>query len=396
MPKLFSLLGSTGSIGITALKIFDKKKNYFKPYLFSSNKNFQLISKQITKYKPVFFLINDYKIFKKTKKKFKNHKTQFLNKLDSKSLIKKSHITISAIPGIAGLEPTLIMIKKSKKILIANKESIICGWNLINNLASKFQTKIVPIDSEHFSILNILEKNNLEEIEKVYLTASGGPFLGFTTKQLKKIKPYQAVKHPKWKMGKKISVDSSTLINKVLELIEAQKLFNIPSEKLEILIHPQSLVHAIIQFKNGLTKFIYHETSMLIPIANAIFNNKIIIKDLINEKKKVTKIKNLTFDAPNVKNFPILKILHKLNKFPSTSIIVNASNEVAVDCFLRHKMPFLNIPIVIGKILNDRNYIKYAIRKPKDLKQISIINKWAKEITIKKINEINGYDKKNN
>ena len=389
MVKLFSLLGSTGSIGITSLKIIDKKKKYFKPYFFSSDKNFHLISKQVIKYKPTFFLVKDFNVFQKVKKKFKYHKTKILNKLETKQLTKKSDITISAIPGIAGLEPTLIMTKKSKKILLANKESIICGWHLINNLASRYKTKVIPIDSEHFSIFNILKGNSLKKVEKVYITASGGPFLGFNKNQLKKIKPYQALKHPKWKMGKKISVDSSTLMNKALEFIEAQKLFKIPFNKLEILIHPQSLVHAIIKFQNGLTKFIYHQTSMIIPIANAIFDNDVIIKKLIKEKEKgkFKKIENLSFNAPDYKNFPILKILHKLNEFPSTSIIVNAANEVLVETFLKHKMPFLGITALIEKILKDRNYKKYAIRNPKDLKQIIIINKWAKEATKKKIYE---------
>ena len=386
MSKFISLLGSTGSLGTTTLKIIDKKKNFFKPYFFSSNENYHLISKQIIKYQPEFFQVNDYEVFKKLEKKFKNHKTKIINKIITKQLKRKSDITISAIPGIAGLEPTLIMTQRSKKVLIANKESVICGWNLIKNLAVKFKTKIVPIDSEHFSIFKLLEGIDIKNIEKVFLTASGGPFLGFNKNQLKKIKPYQALKHPKWKMGKKISVDSSNLMNKVLELIEAQKLFNIPIKKLDILIHPQSLVHAIVKFKNGLTKFIYHDTSMIIPIANAMFDGEIIINDLIKEKKIKRKIENLKFDIPKQKNFPILKILHKLNQFPSSSVIVNASNEVLVDCFLKNKLPFLGIPFIIEKILNDRNFKKYAIRKSKDLKEIIKIDKWAKKATLENIN----------
>ena len=163
------------------------------------------------------------------------------------------------------------MIKLSKKILIANKESIICGWNLIKKNALTNKTKIVPIDSEHFSIFTLLKSHKLNEIKKFYITASGGPFLNYKRKQFKNIKPKDALKHPKWKMGKKITVDSSTLMNKMLELIEAQKLFDIPNNKIDILIHPNSLVHAIIKLKNGLTKFIYHETTMIIPLANALF-----------------------------------------------------------------------------------------------------------------------------
>ena len=382
MKKLISIFGSTGSIGLTTLNIIDKKKNYFKPYLFSANKNYNLICKQIIKYKPTYFLINSENVYKKVKKKFKFSKINIIKEQEINKIKKKSDITVLAIPGIAGLSPTMLMIKKSKKILIANKESIICGWDIIRNLSKKYKTKLIPVDSEHFSILKLLEKNNLDKVEKVYLTASGGPFLGFGYNKLKKVKPYQALKHPKWNMGKKITIDSSTLMNKVLEFIEAQKLFNIPKEKLDILIHPESLVHAVVKFKNGLTKFIYHDTSMIVPIANAIFDQNLKIVDFLKNKKT---IKNLTFKNPDHLNFPIIKILNKANEHPSTSIIINASNEVMVDQFLRKKVPFLSIPLFINQILRDRNYKKYAIRKQKNLKQINAINSWAKNKTIEKI-----------
>ena len=382
MRKLISILGSTGSIGITTLSIVDKKPKYFKPYIFSANKNYRLICSQIKKYKPTFFFIKNEKIFERIKKKFKSNRTKIINSFDIKYFSNVSNITVLAIPGIAGLSPTLTMIKKSKKILIANKESIICGWNLINNYSSKYKTEIIPVDSEHYSILKLLQNTNLDSIEKVYLTASGGPFLGYKYDQLKKIKPQHALKHPKWKMGKKITIDSSTLMNKVLEYIEAQKLFKIPNNKLDILIHPESLVHAVIKFKNGLTKFIYHDTSMIVPIANAIFDNNLEINRFYKVKKN---IKNLTFKIPKKSNFPIIKILKKVNEYPSTSIIINASNEVLVDHFLRKKLPFLDIPLMIEKILRDINYKKYAIRNPKNLTQINKINSWAKIKTIQKI-----------
>ena len=383
MKKLISVLGSTGSIGLSTLKIIDKKKNYFKPYLFSANKNYKLICKQIKKYKPIFFFINDEKVFEKVKKKFKSNTTKIINTLNNKDCKKVSDVSILAIPGIAGLSPTIFMLKKSKKMLLANKESVICGWNIIKKLSLKYKTKIIPIDSEHFSIFKLLKNVHQNEIKKVYLTASGGPFLNYRFNQLRKIKPQDALRHPKWKMGKKITVDSSTLMNKILEYIEAQKLFKLEKNKLEILIHPESLVHAIVQFNNGLVKFIYHETSMIIPIANALFEKNIQINKFIKDNKK---IENLTFKKPNKKIFPIIKILHKVNEYPSSSIIVNASNEVLVEYFLAKKVPFLAIPLIIEEILRDRNYKKYAIRKPKDLKQIIKINSWAKLKTIEKIN----------
>jgi len=221
------------------------------------------------------------------------------------------------------------------------------------------------------------------------LTASGGPFLDFKKKKLEKIKPEQALKHPKWDMGKKISIDSATLMNKILELIEAQKLFKIPNHKLDILIHPESLVHAIVELKNGLTKFIYHETSMIIPLVNAIFDEKLNIGDFYKIKKKIRDlpIKNLTFDTVNKKKFPTIRLKSVANKHPSSPIIVNASNEILVDQFLQKKIPFTGIFKIIMSILNDRNYKKYAIRKPKNINQINIINDWAKQVTYKKINK---------
>ena len=387
MKKTISILGSTGSIGLSSLKIIDSKKNYFNPYLFSANKNYRLICNQINKYKPKFFLVNDKNTYKKVKKKFKNSKTKIINSLQPKILKKKTDITVSAIPGIVGLNPTILMIKKSKKILIANKESIICGWDLIKKNSKKYKTEIVPIDSEHFSILNLMGTTEIKHIDKVYLTASGGPFLGLKLSKLKKIKPTQALKHPKWKMVKKITIDSSTLMNKVLEYIEAQKLFQIPSDKLEILIHPESLVHAIIKFKNGLVKFIYHDTSMIIPLANAIFKNDLEIENFLIKKNK---IKNLTFKIPNKKNFPIISILKRVNEYPSTSIIINAANEILVDHFLRKNIPFLAIPSIIQQVLKDSNYRKYAVKVPKDLEIINNIDSWSRSITLEKIKTLYG------
>ncbi len=281
------------------------------------------------------------------------------------------------------------MTKLSKKILIANKESVICGWNLLKKIAKKNKTKIVPIDSEHYSISKLIENHKISEIKRIYITASGGPFLNYAINKFKKIKPQDALKHPKWKMGKKISIDSSTLMNKILELIEAQKFFSIPEQKLEIVIHPESLVHAIVEFKNGLTKLLYHQTSMKIPIANALFDGQINIEEFLNKKPKTNiknKLDNLSFQLVNPKIFPIIKLKKRLNEFPSTPIIINAANEILVDQFLQKNIPFLKIYKTIMTILNDRNYRKYAIRKPKNINQILTINNWAKLNTLKIIN----------
>ena len=383
MKKLVSILGSTGSVGISVLKIIKKKNNLFKLNLLSANKNFKQICYQIKKFKPNFFLIYNQEVFIKVKKKFKFNKVKIICKLENNLKIKKSDITITAIPGIAGLEPTIYFVKKSKKILIANKESIICGWKLIKNLAEKKSTKIIPVDSEHYSIMKLLENHKINEIEKIYITASGGPFLNYKLNQLKKVTPSDALKHPKWKMGKKITIDSSTLMNKIFEVVEAQKLFSIPDSKIDILIHPNSLVHAIIYFKNGLVKFLYHDTSMIIPLANAIFDGNVNIKHFLNKekyKKKDVIIENLYFKKVDKKIFPTIKLKKRLSQYPSTPIIINAANEVLVEEFLKKKIPFLNIYKDISQIMKDRNYKKYAIKNPKNIKQILNIDNWARSI----------------
>ena len=215
------------------------------------------------------------------------------------------------------------------------------------------------------------------------MTASGGPFLRYKPFQFRNIKPSDAFKHPRWKMGKKISVDSSTIMNKLLELVEAQKIFNLPMNKLDILIHPESLVHAIIEFKNGLTKFLYHNTTMIIPIANAIFENNFDIKNFYKTNDRL--IKSLNFEKVDKKNFPLIKLKSVINKYPSSSIIFNAANEELVSRFIQKKLPFLSIQKAIMNIQNDSNFKEYAVKRPQNIKEITKINDWAKKTIVKKI-----------
>ncbi len=381
MFKKISILGSTGSIGLTTLDIIDKKKKDLKVIFLSADKNYKLICKQIIKYKPKIYLINNLNIYLKVKKKFKKKKIRIINKIEQIEKKFYCDITISAIPGLVGLTPTLYMIKLSRKVLIANKESVICGWDLIKKKANQNNTKIIPVDSEHFSIFELIKNHKLNEIEKIFITASGGPFLNYSISKLKKVKPKQALKHPKWKMGKKVSIDSSTLMNKILELIEAQKLFNIPLKKLDILIHPDSLVHAIVKFKNGLTKLIFHETSMLIPLANAMLENNFDINIFATKKRKLQTgyQKNIIFRKLNYKIFPIIKIKDRLMEYPSTPIIINSANETLVDQFLKQNIDFLDIYKIILIIMRDQNYRKYAIQNPSDLKKIFLVDTWVKK-----------------
>ena len=198
---------------------------------------------------------------------------------------------MAAVVGLAGLQPTIDAIKISKVVAVANKETIICGWQILSQVIKRYKTKIVPVDSEHFSIMELTKDLSNEEVEEIIITASGGPFLNTPLNKLKKIKPKQAIKHPNWKMGKKISIDSANMMNKVFEVIEAYKLFKFDKSKYKIMIHPQSYVHSIIRFKNGLIKMILYNTDMKIPISNTLYESKNNLKHL---KHLILKLKFLT------------------------------------------------------------------------------------------------------
>ena len=388
MKKKIAILGSTGSIGQSSLEVLRSNLRKFEIILLSANSNYSLIKKQIKRYEPKYFIVNDATVFRNILKKHNNRRTKVYNKFSDIPSKIKFDITISAIVGIAGLEPTIDFIKKSKKVLLANKESIICGWHILKKVSEKNKTKIIPIDSEHFSIFELTKNYQNSDIKKIYITASGGPFLKKPLRYFKNIKANDAAKHPNWKMGKKISIDSSNLTNKVLELIEAYKLFPFHQKKYEILIHPQSLIHAIVLFKNGQTKLLYHETDMKIPIANAIYDNRIDIKTLIKKESNFLKnLEYLKFEKVDKKRFPIVTLIEKKKYDNSASIVLNASNEILVESFIKNKISFNAIYQCLKQLFKDRDFNKYAIKKRPNIKEIYKIDKWARKKTIEIINK---------
>ena len=321
--------------------------------------------------------------YQKVKKLLKKTKIKvFSGDIPLSSIIsEKLDFTMSAIVGLAGLQPTVDAIKVSKRVALANKETIICGWHILKKLKNKYRTEILPVDSEHFSIMELTQNTKDDEIEEIIITASGGPFLHTPLKKLNFITASQAIKHPNWKMGKKISVDSANLMNKVFEVIEAHKLFKFNRRKYRIIIHPQSYVHSIIRFKNGLTKMILYNSDMKIPISNILNkkNNK-----FINSKRIESRILNkINFLEVDKKKFPSVKFIDKLiNSGSSSPIIINASNEVLVDLFLKGKIRYLDIVSTINMIFKDKEFNKYARRKAKSIKDIKIIDNWARLKTI--------------
>ena len=383
MKKKIVILGSTGSIGRSALEVIRRDKKSFDIFLLTANNNYKKLIKQAKQFKARNVVIKNQKYYLRVKSSLKKNKTKvYSGNIPLNKIIKtKIDYTVSAIVGLAGLQPTIDAIKLSKVVAIANKETIICAWQILSKLIKKYKTKIMPVDSEHFSIMELTKNISNEEIAEIIITASGGPFLNLPAYKLKKIKPNEAIKHPNWKMGKKISVDSANLMNKVFEVIEAHKMFKFEFKKYKIMIHPQSYVHSIIRFKNGLIKMILYNTDMKIPISNILYNSK--NKNLEIPNIEIKKINNINFKKVNKEFFPSIKIIDKYVKFgSSTPIIINASNEVLVNYFLKEKIGFLDIVRTINRIFKDKEFTKYARRNAKSVNDIKFIDNWARLKTI--------------
>jgi 1-deoxy-D-xylulose-5-phosphate reductoisomerase len=381
MKKTIAILGSTGSIGKNLLNIVKKNKKLFKIILLTANKDHKTLYIQAKKFGVKNLIITNDTSYKFLKKKCKKTNINIYNNFNTFNQVfkKKVDYTMNSIVGFAGLKPTLEIIKFTKKIAIANKESIICGWNLIKKKSILNKTKIIPIDSEHFSIwsslneFNINNQTNLDKlIQNLFITASGGPFRNTSPKNFKNIKINQATKHPTWKMGKKISIDSATLVNKLFEVIEAQRLFNIDIDKISIKIHPKSYVHSIIRLKNGLIKICAHEPDMSIPILNSLDKN---LNYLSKIKTNFKTLNDLNFTDVDKKRFPVIKILKRYPNHCSlfdTALV--ACNDELVNLFLNKKISFNDIFSNLLSILDIRSIKNLKNFIPKNYKEISEIN----------------------
>ena len=377
MKKTIGILGSTGSIGENTVKIILNNKQDFNVIFLSANTNVKKLLKQSLLLKPKSVIIFDEKKYLKYKKKFINQKIKVFNSfndLKNKYLKSKIDYIMCAITGLAGLDSTINCIDKTKNIGIANKESIICAWNLIEKKLLKNRTKFIPIDSEHFSIWSLLKNDSINSVEKIFITASGGPFLNYKLSNLKNVKPNQAINHPNWKMGKKISIDSATLINKVFEIIEAQRIFKIDIKKFEILIHPKSYIHSIIKYNNGQIKILAHEADMKIPIMNSIYLNE--KKSFKSKKININILNNLQLKNPETIRYPFLNILKKMNNNNTLfETVLIAANDELVDLFLRKKINYLDIYKFLVKIVNLKQYSKLIEKKSTKLSDIINLSK---------------------
>ena len=382
MRKKIIILGSTGSIGKSLVKILKKDKNDFEILLLTTNSNYKELLKQAHFFNVKNLIITNKKSYIITQKILKNKKINIYNNFDTLDKIfkkRKADYTMSSISGFAGLNPTLKIIKFSKKIAIANKESIICGWKLIKNQLRRYKTKFIPIDSEHFSIWSLIGNSRNVNIEKVFITASGGPFKNYELNKFKSILPSDALKHPNWSMGKKISIDSATMMNKVFEIIEAKKIFNLNYSQLKILIHPHSYIHAILKFTNGLTKILTHDTDMKFPIFNSIYPMH--EKKIKSNKLNLSILNDLNLTSVDYKRFPVVKIIEQLpaNDSLFETVLVSA-NDTLVNLFLKRKIKFIDISKQLLKLANMKEFV---IFKSKSAKNINEINELAEYVNLK-------------
>ena len=386
--KKVLILGSTGSIGRSTLNVIEKNKKHFNILGLSTNKNIYKILRQANKYNVKNLIIYNKKSFLKLKKLTINKSIKVFNNFET--FIKKNKFkidyTIIGISGFHGLDPTIKVIPHTKNLSSANKESIICGWKFINSQLKKYKTNFIPIDSEHFSIWSLIQNGNKDEISKIYLTASGGPFLKKKIKDIKNVSIKDVINHPNWRMGPKISTDSATMMNKIFELIEASKLFNIDINKFEIIIHPKSYIHAIVVYNNGLCKIIAHDTSMEIPIFNSFFNNSK-IKYYGQNDLKFKLLNGINFLQPKVKNFPylnLLKLLKSDDRYFEVMLVL--INDFLVKKFLKNEISFIRMQNILFKLLSNSFLKKFYNKKLNTIKELNLfknkVNKYLIELNL--------------
>ena len=384
--KKITILGSTGSIGFSALDVIEKNPQRFQIEALAAGENINLLKKQIEKFKPKVVAVSTKESALKLREAL-TAKTKVKIFYDEEGLkeiasFPSADIVVSAISGSAGLIPTLAAIEAGKDIALANKETMVMAGEIVTKRAKKKGVKIIPVDSEHSAIFQCLEGHKRENLRRIILTASGGPFLNFTRNELKKVKLSQTLQHPNWKMGKKITVDSASLMNKGLEVIEAKWLFNLNLSDIDVLIHPQSIVHSMIEFIDGAFLAQMGIPDMKIPIAHALTYPERIINDL--PSLDLVKIGKLEFLKPDIKKFFCLGLAYAAGLCGGTApVVLNAADEVAVSAFIEKKIRFIDLPKIIEKILVLHN----SINNP-SLDDILQADLWARRETKKIIERI--------
>ncbi|MBC34040.1 MAG: 1-deoxy-D-xylulose-5-phosphate reductoisomerase [Rickettsiales bacterium] len=353
MKKRITIFGSSGSIGESTLDIISNHADKYEIVGLVVNRNYHKLYEQVEIFKPKIVSIFNKEAYNNFQQ-LNNNKNLIVLYGENSLLDILDHdtdIVVAAITGAIGLLPVVKAAEMGRIIALANKESLVCSGSLISKIAKKSGSLILPIDSEHNAIHQVLDIHNRENISKLILTASGGPFLNKKKEELFEITPDDAIKHPNWSMGKKISVDSATMMNKGLELIEAHFLFDFPQSKIEIVVHPESIIHSCVEYNDGSILCQMSNPDMRTPISYVLAYPKRI--DTKVEKLKLSELKKLTFFEPDLEKFPCLELAYESLKMKkSAPTILNAANEVAVDSFLQKKINFLSIPNIIEKTLN--------------------------------------------
>lgn len=376
--KRIVILGSTGSVGTTTLEVIKKLNTNYQVFGLSADKNIDLLEKQIREFHPQVVAVMNEVAARKLKVRSKKLKVKILQGIEGLkelAVLPGANFVIFAVVGAIGLVPFLETIKTGKTIALANKESLVIAGDLIRAELKKYKTKILPLDSEHSAIFQCLNKENYREVKKIILTASGGPFYHYSLKQLKKVTVRQALQHPQWKMGKKITIDSATLMNKGLETIEAHYLFDAPYEKIDILIHPESIAHSLVEFVDGTLRTQISLPDMRYPIQYALTYPQRMNTHL--PSLDWSEIKQLNFFPVEKKKFPCLDLAIEAGKKGGTyPVVLNAANEIAVDSFLKKRISFLQIGEIVERILRKHQGIKNP-----NLEDILTYDLWARRKT---------------
>ena len=371
--KNITILGSTGSIGTNALEVIRQKRDEFNVVALSGHTNYKLVMEQIKEFNPKYVSIGTEEGFETIKKEFPEVNLFFgregLKKLGE---LEETDIILTAVSGVIGIEATVEAIKKGKRIALANKETMVAGGTYINRLLKEYpEAEIIPVDSEHSALFQSLSAGRREDVKNLIITASGGSFRGKKRDELEEITVSEALKHPKWSMGKKITIDSSTLVNKGLEVIEAHELFGIDYDRIKVAVHPQSIVHSLVEYKDNAMVAQLGATDMKLPIQLA-FTYPEREESTALEKLDLMKAGNLTFEEPDMETFKGLPLAYRAGKTGGTMpVVFNAANEVAVELFMKEKIKFLEIYDVIEKAMD--NHV------PVEIKNLEIILKVDEE-----------------
>lgn len=384
-PKRIALLGSTGSIGSQALDVISRYPDKFSVETLIAGNNLALLEKQARKFKPTSVVTGNQDLYPRLRENLKDTTIRVLAGTEAACKVVTSpeiDVVIASIVGYSGLRPTIAAIKAGKKIALANKETLVVAGEIIQKLSAEYGSRIIPVDSEHSAIFQCLAGEDGNPVEKITLTASGGPFLDWTMEKLEKACPGDALKHPNWDMGCKVTIDSASMMNKGLEVIEARWLFNLSPGQISVIIHPQSIIHSFVHFADGSVKAQLGVPDMRVPILYALSHPCRFQSDL--PRLNLNELKSLTFVEPDMKRFRNLGLAYSaLEKGGNMPCIMNAANEVAVNSFLREEIGFLQIPDVIENAMEHSRFTESI-----DLDALEETDLHARDMAKKYINKL--------